>query len=88
VGFAGQSLEIGTPSLIMIESIGLMLCAACAGISVSSPVAEVKRTVNESPYMMALATTLRREVIAYGPTMLFQAIVCLPVGVSTAMILI
>jgi hypothetical protein len=61
----------------MMESIGLVLWAACAGFSVSSPVAEVKRTVNESPYMRALATTLRRDVIADGPTKFFQAIVCL-----------
>ena len=71
----------------MIESIGLVLRAACAGYSVSSPVGDVKRTVNESPYMRALATTLLREVIAYGLTMFFQAIFCLPVGMSTAMIL-
>jgi hypothetical protein len=61
----------------MIESIGLLLRAACAGFSVSSPVAEVKRTVNESPYMRALAITRRRDVIAYGPMIFFQAIVCL-----------
>jgi len=71
----------------MMESIGPALRAACGGFSVSSPVTEVKRTVNESPYMRALATTLRRDVIACGPTMFFQIIVYLPVGVSTAMIL-
>jgi hypothetical protein len=31
--------------------------------------------------------TLRRDVIARGPTMFFQVIVCLRLGVSTAMIL-
>jgi hypothetical protein len=72
----------------MIESIGLVLRAACAGYSVSSPVGDVKRTVNESPYMRALATTRRRDVIACGPMKFFQAIVVsLVVGVSTAMIL-
>lgn len=62
----------------MIESIGLVLRAACAGYSVSSPVGDVKRTVNESPYMRALATTRRRDVIACGPMKFFQAIACLP----------
>jgi len=62
---------------------------ACAGFSVSSPVGDVKRTVNESPYMRALATTLRRDVIAFGPTKFFQAIACLLVlGVTTAMIFV
>ena len=52
-------------------------CADCAGISISSPVAEVKRTANESPYMTAVARPLRRDVIALGPTKFFQIIVCL-----------
>jgi hypothetical protein len=52
-------------------------------------VADVKRTVNESPYMRALATTLRRDVMACGPIKFFQAIVCLPgCGVSNAMVFI
>jgi hypothetical protein len=61
----------------MMEITGLVLCMDCAGISTSSPVAEVKRTDNESPYMRALATTLRRDVIAHGPIKFFQAMICL-----------
>jgi hypothetical protein len=39
--------------------------------------------------MRALATTLRRDVIAFGPTKFFQAIACLLVlGVTTAMIFV
>jgi len=57
----------------MMESIGLAVGAACAGFSVSSPVGDVNRTVNESPYMRALATTLRRDVMAHGPIKFFQA---------------
>ena len=45
--------------------------------SASSPAAEVKRTASESPYMRAVATTRRRDVIACGLTMFFQVIVCL-----------
>jgi hypothetical protein len=61
----------------MMESIGLAVWATCAGLSVSSPVGDVNRTVNESPYMRALATILRRDVMAHGPIKFFQAIACL-----------
>ena len=83
----GQFLKSWPPSLITMELIGSMPRVACAGVSATPSVGDVKRTVNESPYMMALATTLRRKVIAYGPTRVFQVIFYLPVGVSTAMIL-
>ena len=46
---------------------------------------QLQRTVNEGPYIRALAP-LRRDVITCGPTKFFQGIVCLPVGVSTMMI--
>src|SRR5437660_345592 len=62
----------------MMETRGCGLCADCAGISTSSPAAEVKRTARESPYMTAEATTLRRDVTARGLTRFFQVIVCLP----------
>jgi hypothetical protein len=62
----------------MMEITGLVLATDCAGISTSSPAAEVKRTDNESPYMTAEATTLRRDVMARGLTRFFQVIVCLP----------
>ena len=60
-----------------MEVMGLVLCADWAELSVSSPVVEVKRTVNESPYTSADASTLRRDVIARGPTKFFQIIVSL-----------
>jgi hypothetical protein len=55
---------------------GLIPCRDCAGISTSSPVAEVKRMANESPYTIAVATNLSRRAIASGLTK-FQDIVCL-----------
>jgi hypothetical protein len=61
----------------MMELTGLAVWTACAGTSVSSPAAEVKRTLNESPYMSAVATTLRRGAIANGLPTFIQAIVCL-----------
>ena len=67
---------------------GLVLCVDWAGLSVSSPVVEVRRTVNESPYMSADASTLRRDVIASGLTKYLQTIVSLRLllGVGTLMI--
>ena len=67
---------------------GLVLCADWAGLSVSSPVVEVRRTVNESPYMSADASTLRRDVIASGLTKHLQTIVSLRLllGVGTVMV--
>jgi hypothetical protein len=72
----------------MMEVMGLILCVDWAGLSVSSPVVEVRRTVNESPYMSADASTLRRDVIASGLTKLLQTIVSLrPLfGVGTVMV--
>jgi predicted membrane GTPase involved in stress response len=72
----------------MMEVIGLVLCVDWAGLSVSSPVVEVRRTVNESPYMSADASTLRRDVIASGLTKYLQTIVSLRLllGVGTVMI--
>jgi hypothetical protein len=58
---------------------------ACGGISISSPVAEVKRTANESPYMIAVAASLRRGAIA-GKLVEFQNIVGLRNGVGTVMV--
>ena len=67
---------------------GLVLCADWAELSISSPVVEVKRTVNESPYTSADASTLRRDVIASGLTKLLQTIVSLRplLGVGTLMV--
>jgi hypothetical protein len=59
----------------MMGITGLALCMDCAGISTSSPVAEVKRTAIESPYMMALAAILRRGTSLTGLTKFFQVIV-------------
>jgi predicted membrane GTPase involved in stress response len=72
----------------MMEVMGLVLCVDWAGLSVSSPVVEVRRTVNESPYMSADASTLRRDVIASGLTKYLQTIVSLRLllGVGTVMI--
>jgi predicted membrane GTPase involved in stress response len=72
----------------MMEVIGLVLCVDWAGLSVSSPVVEVRRTVNDSPYMSADASTLRRDVIASGLTKLLQTIVSLRplLGVGTLMV--
>jgi hypothetical protein len=72
----------------MMEVMGLVLCVDWAGLSVSSPVVEVRRTVNESPYMSADASTLRRDVIASGLTKLLQTIVSLRplLGVGTVMV--
>jgi hypothetical protein len=58
----------------MMETMGRARCGDCAGISTSSPAAEVKRTARESPYMSAAATNRRRGAIAQGLTMLFQII--------------
>jgi hypothetical protein len=72
----------------MMEVMGLVLCVDWAGLSVSSPVVEVRRTVNDSPYMSADASTLRRDVIASGLTKLLQTIVSLRplLGVGTLMV--
>jgi len=60
---------------------------ACGGLSASSPAAEMKRTVNESPYTRAVATALRRGAIAGRATQFFQIIVSLrPLSVGTLMI--
>jgi hypothetical protein len=59
----------------MMEITALVLCTDCAGISTSSPVAEVKRTANESPYTSAVAAPFRRDVIASRLTKFFQIIV-------------
>jgi hypothetical protein len=56
----------------MMDITGLASCTDCGGISTSSPVAEVKRTANESPYMMALAAILRRGTSLTGLTKFFQ----------------
>jgi hypothetical protein len=56
---------------------GLVLCTDCAGISTSSPVAEVKRTANERPYTIVVATTLLRGTIARRLTKFFKIIVSL-----------
>ena len=48
---------------------------AGAGISGFSLTGEVKRTVNESPYIRALAVIRRRDVIPCGPMKIFLAIV-------------
>src|SRR6266850_7383890 len=65
----------------MMETTGCVLCADCAGISASSPAAEVKRTASESPYTIVDATNRRRGAIAWGLTMVFQIIYFLrPVG--------
>jgi hypothetical protein len=56
---------------------GLVLCRDCAGISTSSPVAEVKRIANESPYTIAVATSLCRGAIAKRLTKVFEVIFCL-----------
>jgi hypothetical protein len=61
----------------MMEVMGLFLWAGCAGSSVCSPVGEVKRTADESPYTTALARALRRDVMARGLTKDFQVIICL-----------
>jgi hypothetical protein len=47
---------------------------ACAGISTSSPVADVKRTASESPYKVAVARPRRRDAITRRPMKFFQVI--------------
>jgi hypothetical protein len=60
-----------------------MICApsltvvACGGISTSSPAADVKRTLNESPYTTAVAMALRRVALASRATHFFQVMICL-----------
>ena len=72
----------------MMEIMGCALCGECAGISISSPVAEVKRTDNESPYTSAVVRHFRRDVTARRLAKLFQIMcVSLVVDVSTAVIL-
>jgi hypothetical protein len=62
---------------------------ACGGICAFSLIGEVKRTVSESPYIRALATILRRDVMAYGPIKFFQTIFgLLVVGLGNAMVVI
>src|SRR5436305_11867902 len=61
----------------MMDIAGFVLCRDCAGISTSSPVAEVKRTAKESPYTIAVATSLLRGGIARRLTKVFEVIVCL-----------
>jgi hypothetical protein len=58
--------------LAMMEITGLVLCTDCAGISTSSPAAEVKRIPNESPYTSAVAGPFRRDVITSRLTKVFQ----------------
>ncbi|QOZ78736.1 hypothetical protein XH83_26940 [Bradyrhizobium sp. CCBAU 53351] len=60
-----------TPALLMIDVVDGI------GISTSSPVAEVKRTLSDSPYTSAVAMTRRRGTIARRATQCFQAIACL-----------
>jgi hypothetical protein len=66
----------------MMDVTGLRLWTDCGGISISSPVAEVKRTANESPYTIAVAMSLRRGAIVRELTK-FQDIVCLRYCVGT-----
>jgi hypothetical protein len=61
----------------MIDVAGLVLFRNCVGISTSSPVAEVKRIANESPYTIVVATSLLRGAIARTVTKVFEVIVCL-----------
>jgi hypothetical protein len=53
----------------------MMDAAVSGGTSTCSPVADVKRTLSESPYTSALATTLRRGMIAGRVKQFFQVIV-------------
>jgi hypothetical protein len=64
IGSAGFGSE---PLLTMTDVATLVFCAAGA----SSPVGDVNRTVNESPYKSAVATALRRGAMARR----FQSIV-------------
>src|SRR5262249_33887108 len=57
------------PSLFTLDVV------ARVGISISSPVAEVKRTLSDSPYTSAVAMTLRRGTISRRAIQCFQAIV-------------
>jgi len=62
----------------MMEIMGFAaLCGECAGISTSSPAAEVKRTDKESPYTSAVVRAFRRDVTASRLTKLFEIIVSL-----------
>src|ERR1700761_2502821 len=58
-----------------VRSIVTFDVAARVGISTSSPVADVKRTLSDSPYTSAVAKTLRRGTIAKRAGKCFQAIV-------------
>src|SRR5262245_56603503 len=62
-------------TLVMIDITGLVRCMDGAGISTSSPAAEVKRTANVSPYM-AVARPLLRDVIPSRLTKFLQIIFC------------
>jgi hypothetical protein len=84
-GLEGQLLKSWAPSLFMMEVMRLRLWRACGGISTSSPVAEVKRMANESPYTIALDTALRRGAIASELTK-FQDINCLRYCMGTVMV--
>jgi len=60
-----------------VSSLAMMTAVASVGTSTCSPVADVKRTLNESPYTSALAMILWRGTIAGRAIQFFQVIVCL-----------
>src|SRR5689334_2122560 len=61
----------------MMDTAGLIIPTVGAGISTRSPVADVKRTARESPYAVAVASPLRRDVMGSRLTKFLQVILCL-----------